>query len=485
MIPLVAGLGRPTLDQLSPHPKKTLRKKVFLSYVRQDKQQVSVLYQRLLEAGYSPWMDQNDLVAGECWRTRIEREIKDADFFVVCLSHNSLKRGFLQREIRNALDIWQEKLPSDIYLIPLRLEDCQVHDNLSEFQWVNFFEPDGWDRLLQSLTVGMERRGCVEAHVQQSSSDIFDIQQTPPSTDPSALEAIASKLPLVTFPRELGALLRWLCPRTFQNMGDDLKRFLITIGTKLEPIVQIIPATPVSVVIGFECLALGALGENFSQICKRASGIDPSDLRLLMALASMKTAETLRVWATENGKLGARHLHFSINLDPEMIISPRIGEFLGRYRHLWERYVLFEVSEKTTSACLRQLRELQVDYKLRYCADDYNAWCHEAKLGLQKHVELSKVDYATFRNAMELKVIDPEVAVAQLKSHKIDNKPLIVEGVEKESDFTFLEANWPSLTHGNLFGQGYFLKPGQPWEIWTMDLQEFNLPGGHILSRKE
>ena len=30
------------------------------------------------------------------------------------------QRGFLQSEIRQALEVWKEKLPDDIYLIPVR-----------------------------------------------------------------------------------------------------------------------------------------------------------------------------------------------------------------------------------------------------------------------------------------------------------------------------------------------------------------------------
>ena len=77
----------------------------------------------------------------------------------MCLLANSIdKRGWIQREIRQALDIWQEKLDSDIYLIPVRLEDCGVPERLRDFQWVNWFEADGWTRLLKAIQVGTERR---------------------------------------------------------------------------------------------------------------------------------------------------------------------------------------------------------------------------------------------------------------------------------------------------------------------------------------
>jgi hypothetical protein len=69
------------------------------------------------------------------------------------------KRGFIQREIRVALDISLEMLESDIYLLPVRLDDCRVMENLNAHQWVDLFEEDGWVRLVEAIQVGMQRRG--------------------------------------------------------------------------------------------------------------------------------------------------------------------------------------------------------------------------------------------------------------------------------------------------------------------------------------
>ena len=131
---------------------------IFLSYARQDEEKVEELYQKLSDAGFKPWMDKKDILPGERWEFSIRGAIRGSDFFLVCLSANSAKGGWTQREIRNALDIWQEKLEDDIYLIPVRLEDCVAPESLRDFQWVDLFEEDGWTRLLAALTVGLERR---------------------------------------------------------------------------------------------------------------------------------------------------------------------------------------------------------------------------------------------------------------------------------------------------------------------------------------
>jgi len=133
--------------------------KIVLSYAHTDQQQVEDLYERLADAGYTPWMDRKDILPGQRWLPTIQKAISEADFFLACLSRNSVnRRGVIQREIKQALDAFQEYLSDDIYLIPVRLEACDAPEELKKFHWVDFFEPDGWTRLIRALEVGMEMR---------------------------------------------------------------------------------------------------------------------------------------------------------------------------------------------------------------------------------------------------------------------------------------------------------------------------------------
>jgi CheY-like chemotaxis protein len=132
---------------------------IFLCYARPDQEKVAALYEDLAVAGFVPWMDMKSIQGGEKWEVAIRHAIRRADFFVACLSNNSInRRGFMQREIRLALNIWDEKLEDDIYLIPARLEDCDVaHERLQEIQWVDLFKPDGFLRLNQAIRTGIGR----------------------------------------------------------------------------------------------------------------------------------------------------------------------------------------------------------------------------------------------------------------------------------------------------------------------------------------
>ena len=152
---------RPGLIPSSPpiEPRIEGTAQIFLSYAREDKEEIESLYQKLSDAGFKPWVDTKDILPGEQWKSSIQRALQRSDFFLACLSKNSVnKRGWIQKEIKEALDIWQGMLDSDIYLVPVRLEDCDAPDRLRDFQWVNLFEEDGWTRLVEAIQMGIERR---------------------------------------------------------------------------------------------------------------------------------------------------------------------------------------------------------------------------------------------------------------------------------------------------------------------------------------
>jgi hypothetical protein len=133
---------------------------VFISYAREDAARVHTLYTDLRSAGYRPWLDSEDILPGQIWKDVLFSAIKDAEFFVICLSHNSVsKRGVIQEEIEEALDNWRRKLPEDIYLIPIRLETCDVPKRLARFQWVDLFEKRGFARLTLALDEGTRQLG--------------------------------------------------------------------------------------------------------------------------------------------------------------------------------------------------------------------------------------------------------------------------------------------------------------------------------------
>jgi hypothetical protein len=125
---------------------------IFLSYAPADRQAVRNLYWRLHTDTFKPWMDSEDLLAGQDWRQTITKAIRDSDFIIVCLSNHVVsKTGHFNKEMKLALDIADEQPEGTIFLIPLKLEACDLPDRLSHLHPVNLFEKDGFERLLRAL----------------------------------------------------------------------------------------------------------------------------------------------------------------------------------------------------------------------------------------------------------------------------------------------------------------------------------------------
>ncbi|MFN6215702.1 MAG: SUMF1/EgtB/PvdO family nonheme iron enzyme [Microcystis sp.] len=134
---------------------------IFLAHASEDKPAVLALYDRLKQAGYKPWLDKKDLIPGQNWRDEIPKAIKASQIFLACLSAKSAnKQGYIQRELRIALDTLGEMLPGTIFFIPMRLEECEIPDlrlaevglNLRDIHRLDYWEEDGFEQLERAIT---------------------------------------------------------------------------------------------------------------------------------------------------------------------------------------------------------------------------------------------------------------------------------------------------------------------------------------------
>ncbi len=141
---------------MSQEQKRKLR--VFLNYASEDREAVMKLYQRLVASGVEPWLDIAELLPGQKWQLKIDEAIASSDAVIVCISKRSItKEGYVQKEIKDALGKLEEKPDDAIYLIPAKIEECEVPGRLSELQWVNLFDENSFEKLIQALCLRAER----------------------------------------------------------------------------------------------------------------------------------------------------------------------------------------------------------------------------------------------------------------------------------------------------------------------------------------
>jgi len=125
--------------------------KVFISYAHEDLETAQKLYEQLLAIpGIEPWFDKANLLPGMKWKPAIRKAIRESDYFLALLSGRATsKRGYVQKEMKEALEVRDEFPEDKAFLIPVRLEDCQPPESLSDTHYADLF-PD-WKRGLQKV----------------------------------------------------------------------------------------------------------------------------------------------------------------------------------------------------------------------------------------------------------------------------------------------------------------------------------------------
>jgi hypothetical protein len=149
---LTRQIHRLTQKPKEPPPKEKRAPRVFISYAREDLGEIEHLYNSLKAAGFEPWLDVKDILPGQQWISALSERIKKSDYFLACISEKALdKKGFVYKELRMALDMFDMLPESKTYIIPVRLSPVQPPNELMRFQWVDLFESEGVEKLVSAL----------------------------------------------------------------------------------------------------------------------------------------------------------------------------------------------------------------------------------------------------------------------------------------------------------------------------------------------
>ncbi|HLO16775.1 MAG TPA: toll/interleukin-1 receptor domain-containing protein, partial [Anaerolineales bacterium] len=131
--------------------------RVFLCHSSGDKPSVRELYQKLRAEGWMDlWLDEEKLLPGQDWDYEIDKALDNSDAVIVTLSTGSVsKEGYVQKELRFALNIALEKPEGTIFILPVRLDACERPRRLHAIQGIDYFPPErrelAYARLLRSL----------------------------------------------------------------------------------------------------------------------------------------------------------------------------------------------------------------------------------------------------------------------------------------------------------------------------------------------
>lgn len=165
---------------------------IFLCHASEDKLAVLEVYNRLKAEGLSPWIDKIDLLPGQRWDEEIPRIIKTSAFVLIFFSEKSAsKRGYVQKEFELALQTLQEIPERQIYIIPVRLNNCQIPQRFSHLHYCDLFEKGGTDRVIETIKTQF-RVLSHKSSVELPLADKKKITRRRKATSPKALSVLTN-----------------------------------------------------------------------------------------------------------------------------------------------------------------------------------------------------------------------------------------------------------------------------------------------------
>ena len=133
----------------------------FLCYAKENSKEVREFRERLrAETWIDPWFDEEDILPGQKWEGSVADAVHNSHAVIVFLSSVAIRtEGFFQKELKLALDAAAEKPDGTIFIIPIRLDTCDVPERLLPYQYVDYFGDDAHkDHVYSSLIAALKIR---------------------------------------------------------------------------------------------------------------------------------------------------------------------------------------------------------------------------------------------------------------------------------------------------------------------------------------
>lgn len=135
--------------------------KVFISYSRTDSDFANELVAGLTLAQFAPYIDKQDIAAGEDWQTRISNLIAAADTVLFTISPDSVASEVCAWEVEKALEFGKRVLP----IVWRNVQPEAVPDTLKRLNYVYFDKPNAFGHALVALAAALNTdTGWIREH---------------------------------------------------------------------------------------------------------------------------------------------------------------------------------------------------------------------------------------------------------------------------------------------------------------------------------
>ena len=149
------------------------KKRVFVSYVRENSDDVNQICEALRKNDIEYWRDRDQIEPGKIWKQAIRNAIGKGAIFLVCFSDKYEKKTetYMNEELLLGVDTLRRKPFGSGWLIPVKPSPCQIPrldigagKTLQDLHYLCFYED--WDREMKRLIDVIKRE---ESPVQTGS----------------------------------------------------------------------------------------------------------------------------------------------------------------------------------------------------------------------------------------------------------------------------------------------------------------------------
>jgi hypothetical protein len=149
--------------------------KVFISYVRENEEDVIKLSDRLKKStGIKVWLDRDSISPGSFWKDAIAEGIANGDFFVACFSKEYAEKSisFMNEELYLAIEQLRLRPIDRKWFIPILLSECNIpkieiggRRTLQDIQWVRIY--NDWETGIQKILKVINPKSILAKNIDQ------------------------------------------------------------------------------------------------------------------------------------------------------------------------------------------------------------------------------------------------------------------------------------------------------------------------------
>ncbi|WP_028954775.1 toll/interleukin-1 receptor domain-containing protein [Sulfitobacter sp. 20_GPM-1509m] len=132
-------------------------RRAFIIYAHEDAELAQTITSALREGGIEPWLDIEQISAGEIWKDAISKGLEESAMAVVLLTPKTEKSDFAMSEIKAAIRNMEaaDKVTSPV--IPVLFEGASVPPQLAHIHYVDMTRDDAKHFLVKSVHRAMDR----------------------------------------------------------------------------------------------------------------------------------------------------------------------------------------------------------------------------------------------------------------------------------------------------------------------------------------